>query len=61
MPHPQTLNRGYPQPHEDNTLIEDVHRIRQALELVDKDTQESFDKLRRVRLNTLINEPIFMI
>lgn len=61
MPHPKSPNRSYPQPHEDNTLIEDVQRIGQAIELIDRDSQKCFDKLRRVRLNNLLNENIFMI
>lgn len=67
-----TANRGYPQPHAENTLLHDVARLSQALDMIDSDvtqinttqTQQSAktdDKLRRLRLNTLLNENLFII
>lgn len=72
MPTPTSHNRGYPQPHPDNTLVTDVARIKQAFEMVDQDitaidnrqTSQSADlndKLRKVRLNSLLNENLFVI
>lgn len=72
MPQPTTNKRGYPQPHPDNTLMTDVSRIAQALEMIDQDidaannqhtaqTDEVNKRLHRVRLNTLLNENLFVI
>lgn len=72
MPDITTTNQSYPRPHPDNTLQHDVTRISNAIEMIDQDmaqTQQQAnvteaktdEKLRRVRLNTLLNENIFMI
>lgn len=72
MPQPTTANRGYPQPHPDNTLMTDVERLKQALEMIDQDinlldnqNSESAlaqnEKLRRIRLNSLLGENLFVI
>lgn len=39
MPNDQT-NRGYPLPHPDNIAVQDVVRIRNTIEKVDKDVSE---------------------
>ena len=72
MPNPSTTNRGYPQPHADNTLSHDVQRLSQAFDMIDSDITQSDNqhmsqaaqvnkKLHHIRLNTLLNENLFVI
>jgi hypothetical protein len=72
MADPSTPNRGYPQPHAENTLLNDVQRLSQALAMIDTDITQTNDtqtsqsaqsdkKLHRIRLNTLLNENLFLI
>lgn len=68
MADPTTANRGYPQPHAENTLLHDVERLAQAFDMIDNDITQSNaataqvnKKLHRVRLNTLLNENLFII
>ena len=72
MADPTTANRGYPQPHAENTLLHDVERLAQAFDMIDNDITQSNalnqkqaaqvnQKLHRVRLNTLLNENLFII
>ena len=72
MADPSTPNRGYPQPHAENTLLHDVQRLSQALGMIDSDINEANttqtsqsaqvnQKLHRIRLNTLLNENLFLI
>lgn len=72
MADPTTPNRGYPQPHAENTLLHDVERLSQAFDMIDTDITQSNNqratesaqvnqKLHRIRLNTLLNENLFLI
>jgi hypothetical protein len=72
MPSPTTTNRAYPQPHGDNTLAEDVTRIAQSIQMIDTDitaqdqqhqsqASDVNKKLHHIRLNTLLNENLFVI
>jgi ribosome assembly protein YihI (activator of Der GTPase) len=68
MADPTTANRGYPQPHAENTLLHDVERLSQAFDMIDNDMALTSNratkidkKLHRLRLNTLLNENLFII
>lgn len=72
MPDLNTPQRGYPLPHADNTLIHDVERLAQSLTMIDDDisqTNQTHDdhsaevakRFNHVRLNTLLNDNLFLI
>ncbi|MFT4927523.1 MAG: hypothetical protein ACI8WB_003634 [Phenylobacterium sp.] len=68
MADPTTANRVYPKPHPDNTLLNDVQRLSQAFDMIDADISAAEareaqvnERLRRVRLNTLLNENLFLV
>ncbi|MGL9779616.1 MAG: hypothetical protein ACR5K5_05220 [Wolbachia sp.] len=58
MPDDQT-KRGYPLPHPENIAVEDVVRIRRAIEKIDEDMSEREDELKnnfkRFRFETFLN------
>ncbi|WP_264707913.1 hypothetical protein [Wolbachia endosymbiont (group B) of Agriphila straminella] len=51
--------RGYPLPHPENIAVEDVVRIRRAIEKIDEDMSEREDELKnnfkRFRFETFLN------
>ncbi len=51
--------RGYPLPHPENIAVEDVVRIRRAIEKIDEDMNEREDELKnnfeRFRFETFLN------
>ncbi|WP_250295908.1 hypothetical protein [Wolbachia endosymbiont of Oedothorax gibbosus] len=51
--------RGYPLPHPGNIAVEDVVRIRRAIEKIDEDMSEREDELKnnfeRFRFETFLN------
>lgn len=52
-------SRGYPLPHPENIAVEDVVRIRRAIEKIDEDMSEREDELKnnfeRFRFETFLN------
>ncbi len=58
MPNEET-KRGYPLPHPENIAVEDVVRIRRAIEKIDEDMNEREDELKnnfeRFRFETFLN------
>ncbi|WP_341823158.1 hypothetical protein [Wolbachia endosymbiont (group A) of Clivina fossor] len=58
MPNDQT-KRGYPLPHPENIAVQDVVRIRRAIEKIDEDITEREDELKnnfeRFRFETFLN------
>ncbi|WP_174515644.1 hypothetical protein [Wolbachia endosymbiont of Cardiocondyla obscurior] len=58
MPNDET-RRGYPLPHPENIAVEDVVRIRRAIEKIDEDMSEREDELKnnfkRFRFETFLN------
>ncbi|WP_341817772.1 hypothetical protein [Wolbachia endosymbiont (group A) of Pherbina coryleti] len=50
MPNDQT-KRGYPLPHRENIAVEDVVRIRKAIEKIDEDITEREDKHNQLKSN----------
>ncbi|MBV2145405.1 MULTISPECIES: hypothetical protein [unclassified Wolbachia] len=58
MPNEET-KRGYPLPHPENIAVEDVVRIRRAIEKIDEDMSEREDELKnnfeRFRFETFLN------
>ncbi|WP_341815978.1 hypothetical protein [Wolbachia endosymbiont (group B) of Idaea biselata] len=61
MPNNQT-KRGYPLPHPENIAVEDVVRIRKAIEKIDEDMSEKENKhnqlknkFERFRFETFLN------
>ena len=61
MPDLNTPKKGYPLPHADNTLIRDVQRLTTALTMIDTDNDKVVQRLNHVRLNTLLNDNLFLI
>ncbi|AOT09352.1 hypothetical protein [Pseudoalteromonas luteoviolacea] len=68
----KTLSYALPLPHSDNLLQQDVERIRQAIIDIDQllymqtnlDQQQDTllnEKLRRVKLNQLLGEPLLTL
>lgn len=51
----KTDQRRYPLPHPDNTLDQDVERLRAAFSAVDRDVQTLLLKLRRERVLRFLN------
>lgn len=51
--------RGYPLPHPENIAVQDVVRIRRAIEKIDEDMSEREDELKnnfeRFRFETFLN------
>ncbi|MDX5496634.1 MAG: hypothetical protein O7173_03120 [Wolbachia endosymbiont of Nomada fabriciana] len=58
MPNDETRH-GYPLPHPENIAVEDVVRIRRAIEKIDEDMSEREDELKnnfeRFRFETFLN------
>ncbi|QGT16078.1 hypothetical protein E0495_02050 [Wolbachia pipientis] len=58
MPNDET-RRGYPLPHPENIAVEDVVRIRKAIEKIDEDMSERENELKsnfkRFRFETFLN------
>lgn len=46
----RTSGRGYPLPHPDNTLSQDVARLRAAIADIDADTMKQIAETRRQRV-----------
>ncbi|SFD16597.1 hypothetical protein [Pseudoalteromonas denitrificans] len=68
----QTVHQKYPLPHPDNLLQNDVTRISDAITSIDGDIWQQnelqklqqlkmAEKFRRLRINTLLEQPLLMV
>lgn len=68
----QTTHQNYPLPHQNNLLQNDVKRISDALTAIDSDMWQqseqhklqqlkTAEKFRRLRINTLLEQPLLMV